>query len=275
MGGRPFQILAVEIREIALHLPPGGGDRAVHQFLRRLDADLIGFVHRDQHGGVHEAGRIGARFLGADAKIVIAPAAIDGLVSVETLELLLDQLANLSAAGLVAGLAIVHPRQRADRVSVSPDVVQRVGCSTAQMRQVLEQPELRPIDGGLRARRVATTFDQRRDAQRGHRRAKCMMGPGNRGVDIQALGPLGASPGAILILVVQKKLDATIDGRLQLAPIAGRHRGRLGRRLRSIGSRDVVVDVRGTTDRGKRGHGDHGTWQADAKHCRSSLSCDC
>jgi hypothetical protein len=101
-----------------------------------------------------------------------------------------------------------------DAVAVRPDIVNRNRVSAPDFGQVLEQP------GFTATKRVARCnilirragFDERSDAHGGNSGAERVMSAGHRREDIQVLGFLGRSPGAIFVLIPKEKVDAAPNG---------------------------------------------------------------
>jgi len=72
---------------------------------------------------------------------------------------------------------------------------------------------------------ITADFDQRRDAERGRRGAKGVMGTGNRRVNVQPLGPRRRTPRTIRVLIGQQKLNSSIDRGVNVRSRNGFDRG--------------------------------------------------
>ena len=156
-----------------------------------------------------------AGFLGPDIEIVVAPPAVHRLVAFQVADLQAKQFGNLrTPLGIV--VAVVHPHEGLNGISVSPDVVQSRLIGAAEMRQRLEQPLLTAINGRCHVTALRFQLQQRCQAQRGSARSECVVRPGNRGKDVQVLRTFRTPPGTVGILIRQQERHATIHGLLEV-----------------------------------------------------------
>ena len=140
-----------------------------------VDAHLPGLVQRDQDRGRDEADRRTAGLRRVGLEVVVGPAAVDHFVAVQHVDLLGDQLADLLAPQLVVRPAAAASAPTPESRRHEPKCCRTLRAGAADVGQFREQPLLAAVDRLGDFRPVAARFDQRRDAQAGHRRAKRVM----------------------------------------------------------------------------------------------------
>ncbi len=180
---------------------------------------MLRFVNRIEPTGGAEAERGVAGDLGAVVEIVVAPPAADEAVLFEFGHLNRDGGFELRLPLRIARRAAMERHQPLGAEGVAPDVVQGVGRGAAHMFAFGQHPRFPTVDrrGDFRA---ALAFElmldrrERLEREARHREPKTVVGAGNRGVDVEPLGLLGAPPTPLGPLIGQQKIDAALDGRL-------------------------------------------------------------
>lgn len=144
-----FQILAIHVGVVTFTLAPDGGNGALDQLVRHSDPDLLCLVQGHQRGGGGEADAAGGGLFCAHPEVVITPAAIDGLVALQAVDLLVDEiLYRLDFICLASGLRpLMHVNESLDAIAVGPDIVHGVGGGPPDLGQFFHQPGFAALEG--------------------------------------------------------------------------------------------------------------------------------
>ena len=254
--GSILHVLAVIVAEVGLPLPRDRGHGAIDDLLRDLDSGLAGVVHHHQDRGGHETDRRAAGPLRLERRHRRSNTSRRrALVTREHADLLVDQDADLPRTLLVLGLPPQEVQQGVDRIGMTPVVVQGIGRTAANRRQVLDEPDLGAIDGPLDLGTVAADFQEGRNAERSHGAAKGLMGARHRGINLAGpVAPFG-TPRAVGVLPLEQEGHTAADRGLDLLRIGLGDRLGPGARL---GQRRGLGAFAGRGDGGGEGGGKPG-----------------
>ena len=100
----------------------------------------------------------------AHTKIVVAPAAINRLVTIQSVELVPDERVDLCDTGLVLWQLCAHAHEGLDGVGVRPNVVHCVGRGATQLGKMLKQIFFAVLNSPFHAGTVAACLNKRRGA---------------------------------------------------------------------------------------------------------------